>query len=258
MGLHEPTCDRRGTAVPTIASAEQSDRFPAGMRGMLDRYARPARPGALIAEGAETGAVLFVLRGWLARSKALEDGGVQIIDFALPGDGLAPAGCDGITADATVDVLTPALVATVPTGLWARAQFESPGLATWAGAQAAAAMARIGARMLRMGKSRAETRLAHALLELFLRSAGSARPRERRFHLPLKQEHLGNFTGMSAVHVSRTTARLTAAGLIRMTGHLTFELRDMDGLQSMAGTDLDGLRAAILPEPAGPPLRRCG
>ena len=102
--------------------------------------------------------------------------------------------------------------------------------------------------MLRLGKSCAETRIAYVLIELCLRLSACAQPAgDCAFHVPLGQQQLGDFIGLSSVHVCRTLRRLSRQGIITTGDHMDIEIHDLTALTELAGVDLADLRTEIIP-----------
>jgi CRP-like cAMP-binding protein len=69
------------------------------------------------------------------------------------------------------------------------------------------------------------------------------------FHIPLTQQVLGDFVGLSSVHVSRTLRRLRRQKVLETGDHLDIVVHDVDRLAQIAEVDLDDLRAQIIPAP---------
>jgi CRP-like cAMP-binding protein len=101
--------------------------------------------------------------------------------------------------------------------------------------------------MLRLGKGSAETRIAYAIIELCIRLGMIGKVPDCGFHIPLTQQQLGEFVGLSSVHVCRTMRRLTRLGVISMEGHMDITIHNMDALAEIAGVDPDALENEIIP-----------
>jgi CRP-like cAMP-binding protein len=198
-------------------------------------------------EGDKHSAIFCVLDGWLSLSKSLEDGQTQIIDFALPGDFVDVAGADGATCSVTVKAVTGSTIAVVPVAVWKKLMKDSPEAQGIDAKMAAAARARISERMLRLGKGSAEKRVAYALLELCTRIYASDPAVTDSFHIPLRQQQLGDFVGLSSVHVCRTLRRLVRQNIISMRDHMNINIIDVALLSSLADVDLGTLSQKIVP-----------
>jgi hypothetical protein len=67
------------------------------------------------------------------------------------------------------------------------------------------------------------------------------------FHVPLGQQHLGDFTGLSSVHVCRTLRRLGRLGTLTTDDHMDIRIHDLPDLADRAGVNIATLRAEIIP-----------
>lgn len=163
----------------------------------------------LFGPGAPSGAVYNLVDGWAFRYGLLEDGRRQILDFALPG---AVFGFDserGVRATYGVQALTDIVVCTIPNEKLVALSREAPGIGM--------RLARIVSRdrslaydhLMSIGRQSARERVAHLILELFLRCrADWPGQRIEELRLPLTQEHIGDATGLTSVHVNRVLAEL--------------------------------------------------
>jgi len=198
--------------------------------------------------GEATSSVLVVLDGWLSVSKSTEDGQQQIVDFVLPGEYFDPGSATSAQASVDLSALTQVKVAIVARSRW-RDQVETrPDMQRALDRHASAAYARIAERLLRVGQSHAESRIAYALCELYLRTTDKGLVNGRAFHLPLTQQILGDFVGLSSVHVSRTLRRLRQRKVIETGDHMDVRVHDVDSLAEIAEVDLADLRARIIPQ----------
>ena len=238
-------------------SAALSRVLPAaGPRGisqtLQDTFARHAvtfRDGnTLILEGDECESIYCVLDGWLALSKSLDEGQNQIIDFALPGDIIDPASADGVTSSVMIEALTDGTLAALPYRNWERLTKDWPELARMSHLIEAAKRARRAERMLRLGKGTAEMRVAYALLEFCIRLDSVCEPDIPSFHVPLTQQQLGDYVGLSSVHVCRTMRRLTRNGVLESSDHMDIRILDSQALARLAGVDSERLKREIIPQ----------
>lgn len=216
----------------------------------LPRHRRPA--GATIQlEGDGAGRLYIVVSGWLAITRSMTEGHRQIIDVVLPGGVVDPASADPCSSAVDVEALSDVTYATIARQDWQRALRACP---EWSWAQDAsgrAAMARVSGRMLRLGRGRADSILAYALCELCLRAAQARLQQGRTYHIPMSQRQLGEFCGLSAVHVCRVLQRFRADGLVERCGPSRFKIRDLAALADVADIDPAILCQQILP-PAAP------
>ena len=232
-----------------VFPTQTQDVDPLHIRKDIERYSRPFKTGtSLLLEGDENECIFFVVEGWLALSKSLEDGQTQIIDFAIPGDFVDPSSADGRTSPVSVDAMTDGSVAIIPYARWETLTHDNAALRRRAHSVDAAEQARRAERMLRLGKGTAEMRVAYAILEFCVRLGSVCQSDDPVFHIPLTQKQLGDFIGLSSVHVCRTMRRMTRNGVIRMTDHMDIRVLEPQGLAEMAGVDQATLRREIMPE----------
>ncbi|MEI4233684.1 Crp/Fnr family transcriptional regulator [Roseovarius sp. D22-M7] len=201
----------------------------------------------LRSEGDESRKRFYVSKGWLAVSKSLQDGDQQILEFILPGETYDPTGADGHTSFVEIEALCDSRIIAIDRTVWARLLREDPDLWEAERLRDIAAQARASERMLRLGKSCAETRIAYVLIELCLRLSACAPAGDCAFHVPLGQQQLGDFIGLSSVHVCRTLRRLSRQGIISTGDHMDIEIHDLAALTDLAGVDLADLRTEIIP-----------
>jgi len=215
---------------------------------LLGRDKRAVTKGTILkSETDESNGRFCVLDGWLAVSKLLHNGEQQILDFILPGETFDPTSADEITSFVQVETLCDAVIVTVDRTAWARLLQDHPDLRYTERVREIAAQARHSERMLRLGKSSAETRIAYALIELCMRLTAIHFTKDGAFQVPLGQKQLGDFTGLSSVHVCRTLRRMNRLGLITTHDHMDITIHDVAALADLAEVDLATLRKEIIP-----------
>lgn len=214
----------------------------------LERKKRVIGKGATLkAEGDVSQQRFCVETGWLAASKSLQDGGQQIIEFILPGETYDPTGADGQTSFVEITTLCDSRILAIDCTVWTRLLRDDPDLSEAERLRDIAVQARASERMLRLGQSSAETRIAYVLIELCLRLSACGPRGECAFHVPFGQQQLGDFIGLSSVHVCRTLRRLSRQGFITTGDHMDIEIHDLAALADLAGVDLSDLRNEIIP-----------
>lgn len=235
-----PDADARAISIPT------NNWLARNFKDALGQHMRRFREGSnLVLEGDECNVVFYVTRGWLAQSKALADGRCQIIDFAFAGDFICPGAADGITSAVTIEALTDGWLAAIPCSNWKRMIRGQPDLHHVFRRIEAAKHARGAERMLRLGNGTAEMRIAYALLELRLRLAPADDAEFSEFHIPLTQQKLGDFVGLSSVHVCRTLRRMARNGILEAKNHMDIRVFDLQSLAGLACVDPKALKRDI-------------
>ncbi len=169
----------------------------------------------LIREGDRPGPVLVIMDGWAFRYKVLPSGTRQIMAFLMPGDA-----CDlhiGMLAemDHSIQTITNATVATI-----ASADMEllmaSPGIARAMYVSQLIDEGTLRAWIVSMGRRSSTERVAHLLLELYLRAVLIGGAGEGVMDLPLSQVVLADALGMTAVHINRVLQDLRRSGAIEL------------------------------------------
>ena len=255
--MNEFGCLRLETVLkPHLKTTENSIILPLGngngeasrIETAVKRHMRAFKAGSsLLFEGDESNAMFYVKSGWITLSKSLENGQTQIIDFALPGDVVDPTSADGVTVPFNVEALTDAVIAVVPFQDWEAILRDDPDLRRVAHTLDAAEQARRAERMLRLGKGTAEMRVAYALLEFCVRLGSACQSDDPTFHIPITQQQLGDFIGLSSVHVCRTMRRMARNNVVEMTDHMDIHVIDSSTLVELAGVDADVLEREIVP-----------
>jgi CRP/FNR family transcriptional regulator, anaerobic regulatory protein len=208
----------------------------------LETGARVLAPGAyLYRQGEACSSCFVVLSGWIALSTLLDDGSCQMLDFALPG---AVLGLQSMAAGPMYH--SAQCLSIVRTYAFPRRSFETmieanARLAVALCCQITADKARAHDHLTNLGLRGARERIAHLLLELYVRlyarlpsTAGEV------ISLPLSQEQIGNALGLTFVHVSRMLRGLREEKIVRLANH-RLEIIEPRALIVAAGVCPDGL-----------------
>lgn len=217
--------DVRAAIVPDRASAVASKldafaRLSAEDRAALAQLAHnvcvvEARRD-VISEGDKPNFVHLIIDGWACRYKQLPDGKRQIVSLFLPGDF-----CDVNVyilkyMDHSIGAITRLKVARITADEMAALTAGRPRItqALWWHELVATAVQREWT--LSLGQRSAYERLAHLLVELYVRLAAVGRAEYGRCDFPLTQNDLAEATGLTAVHVNRTLQELRRDKLIEL------------------------------------------
>ncbi|WP_099826950.1 Crp/Fnr family transcriptional regulator [Oceaniglobus indicus] len=242
------------TATATMPDIRRSEfrSLLLGCPGM--RVQRDPRGTILSHEGDFADHSMLLLEGWIGLSKSLPHGDTQIIDIMLPED-FALIGTQIVpVAACTVEALDDVEYILIHP---ATANGPSPALARLREIMAAAILttqSRTSELLLRLGHGNAANRLAYALLELFVRLEYVGRTAGTTFDFPITQQKLGEFTGLTNVHVCRTLRRFERAGVIAYPDRRSIRLSDTGALADLAGVDMAILRDEILMRAPCPPV----
>ena len=178
------------------------------------RYVDPRHD--LISEGERPHFVHLVLDGWACRYRQLPDGKRQIVALFVPGDF-----CDVNVyilraMDHSIGAITRLKVAMITPEEMTALTSERPRItqALWWHELVTAAVQREWT--LNLGKRSAYERLAHLLIELYIRLKIVDRATDGCCDFPLTQNDLADATGLTSVHVNRTLQELRHDGLIEL------------------------------------------
>jgi CRP-like cAMP-binding protein len=219
---------RRLNAVAALNQAELA------LIGACAEKVETHRPGMTAAAEGAPRKPRMILSGWACRQRILSDGRRQLFDLLLPGDipefGAAP----GLAASSLVAITR--LECADATSLWSAAldPVAHPGLAKARAADAAQEQARLLDHMVRLGRSTAEERVAHLLLEMIDRMTAVGIGDGRSFPFPPTQQVLADLLGLSMVHINRTLQQLRRAKMIELKSG-RFILLDPPRMTALAG-----------------------
>lgn len=200
----------------------------------------------------------YVLIGWVACYRQLNDGRRQLFGVAIPGDGLNLRPwvngwgeiMQAATMAQTVDAAPVQTMARTPAGSGLAAAMQL--------AHAEEDAFRLD-QVIRLGRQTALERLSHLLLELHFRCASAGLAHGPNYPLPLTQEVVGDLLGLSVVHVNRTMQLMRRENMIDLR-HGQMTLLNPDKLAEIAEfrppqTARTGVTAARLPPglPSGRP-----
>lgn len=189
---------------------------------------------------------LLLIQGWVALSKMLRSGETQIIDVMLPGDYALIGARIAPVAACTVEALSDIEYINIRPEMANGPDIASADLREVLAASILTTQSRTSEMLLRLGRGNAASRIAYALIEFHTRLQAVGRTNGNIFDFPITQQKLGEFTGMTNVHVCRTLRRFERAGIIAHPDTRSIELRDIAALCALAEIDLDLFRNSIL------------
>lgn len=195
------------------------------------------RPGEDIVSVGETIDYVFVIeKGWAIRSRILEDGRRQILNFMLPGDCFDLMSLVTAKSDHAVSAATEISVRRVSSKTFFDTVYSDSDLATafwWVAVQEEAILRE---QIIRVGRRSATERVAHLILELNRRLVMLDGYENDYVDLPVPQALMADALGLSVVHISRTFTKLRREGLIETTPQ-GIEIRDRERLQNICDFD---------------------
>jgi CRP-like cAMP-binding protein len=206
----------------------------------LEAGARVVSAGSdLYRQGDVCTTYFIVLSGWVALSVLLADGSCQIVDFALPGAILGFQSASNAQMHHSARCLSIVRVFAFPQHKLDTLIESNPRLSVLLCRQITANEARAHDHLANLGLRGARERIAHMLLEIYVRLRGRLPNLAGEIvHLPLSQGHIGQALGLTYVHVSRTLQSLREQKIVRFANH-KLEIIDPPALISTAGIDPD-------------------
>ena len=198
--------------LEAFARLSPDDRAAIGRISKVTRVV-PARRD-LIREGEKPQFVHLMVDGWACRYKTLPDGRRQIVAIFVPGDF-----CDLNVyilkqMDHSLGAITRLSVSDISREDMDALTCNRPRItqALWWESLVQAAIQREWT--LNIGQRTAYERIAHLLVELFIRLRLVAMTQGNSCDFPLTQTDLADATGLTSVHVNRTLQELRRDGLI--------------------------------------------
>ncbi|MFW5660302.1 MAG: Crp/Fnr family transcriptional regulator [Oceanicaulis sp.] len=180
--------------------------------------------------------VFCIVSGWAIRCRILPDGQRQILSIMMPGDVCDLQALVGADHDHHIIALTDLEVDECPA-----ARFE----ALVAGEAALAQLFLMGKvredsllreQIVRLGRRKARERVLHLFVEICERQRQNGEARPNRLAHGLNRETLADALGLSPVHVSRSLAALTRAGVIAVERGCV-EIHDLEAAARLCAYD---------------------
>jgi CRP/FNR family transcriptional regulator, anaerobic regulatory protein len=171
----------------------------------------------ILTHGHDTADAFVLCAGWAFRYIQLRNGKRQILRFLLPGDVFSPALIFDKIPECSVEALT-----TVQACAFKRSEIQARyGNETLRCAITNSFIAdgHHGDKLLGVvAHKSAEERIAYLFLHLMRRVASRSVIRDERYHFPLRQQHIADSVGLTAVHVSRVLSSFRERHLLLLAG----------------------------------------
>jgi CRP/FNR family transcriptional regulator len=226
--LHRPELHDallKGDALLLRAMAESQITFPTGRKIICT------------GEGSET---IYRLRtGWLARVRDLDDGRRQIITVFLPGDLVGVKSMFLREQPDSIECLSHVTVNAIDHTQLRRLVESNGPIALRVIFQLGEDERRLHNWVAALGRGNADERVAAMLIDFRgrLRRLGLCNGADS-YRLPMTQQEIGDYLGLTVVHVNRVLRRLREAGLVTMKGY-TVKIHDTAALHRIACPLLD-------------------
>jgi len=206
------------------------------LRSLIVETRRVPADRILIRAGEELTNSVFLLDGWMARSKDMATGERQVTELHITGDFPDLHGFTLKRLDHDIVTLSECTIGLVPHERLLEVTRDYPHLTRvfWFSTNVDAAITRELA--LSLGQRSAIARMAHLFCELYVRLDVVGRTKGNRYEFPLTQRELSECLGLTVVHVNRTLQELRRKGLVEFENrHLT--ILDRPGLEGIAEFD---------------------
>ncbi len=193
--------------------------------------------GDLFRSSEPSSAIYILVKGWLFLYALFEDGRRQILQFLLPGAVLGLHSAHAVTTTYSAQALTNAVVCIVPNDSLYPLSRDHPEVAMRLAWLVSRDCNLAYDRLSSIGRHSAHQRVAHLLLELSVRY-GMQWPHDRtkEIPLPLTQEHIGDATGLTGVHVNRALLELRRKGIVEFR-YRRLRILNPDKFVDAAGVD---------------------
>jgi CRP/FNR family transcriptional regulator, anaerobic regulatory protein len=211
--------------------------FCAALSGDGHRIAATHRSVAarhnLYRAGEASDGVQVVCEGWAVRFLQLPDGKRQILAVVMPGDLISAGAMFERQFSFSVQAVTRVHYCIFPFAEVRSRLRDDPALLDAWLALAAAEHRDADRRLVDLGQRSALERIASLIMQVMLRSEERGAVADGEFALPMSQQQMADFTGLTPVHTCRVLSALRKTGLCEV-GHGTVKVRDRTELQRLA------------------------
>lgn len=192
---------------------------------------------ALVDAYDEAESIYVVVDGWMMMSRLLEDGRRQILGIAVPGDVVGSLAFEDGLYSYSIEAISNATVAVLPIKNIPALFAESPRLAMRLLSQTDRGLLQAFDALTDAGRRTAAEAVAHFLFRMATRVANTFDVDDKGYlPFPLTQEHIGDATGLTSVHVCRTMKALRVDGVVEI-GRGKLRIVDREELAARAGID---------------------
>ena len=200
------------------------------------------RGDVLIEEGTSNTRLYTVLEGVLIRSRSLDDGRRQIVNFMFPGDLIGLQGAFDEPSSHAIEALVDARLCQFRRGDFERLIAQHPSLGydiTWLAAKEETALE---GHIVSLGQRNARERVTYLAVWLLERALSTCLASDSNvLALPITQAQIADMLGLSLVHTNRTIRQLEREGLVEWKSRQVC-VPDMKRAADFAQFDLESSR----------------
>jgi CRP-like cAMP-binding protein len=211
-----------------------------------------AARASIIRTGEAHDRVYRVRTGWVMRTRPLEDGRRQIISLFLPGDLVGLKSMLLARQPDGIESLTEAALDSLDQTRFRHLATTHSDIALRVMSALAEDERRLHNWVTALGRGRAEERLAAMMLDLRLRLRRVGLVPRNTFRLPMTQQQIGDYLGLTVVHVNRVLKHLRELGLVTIKEG-TVVIHDLAGLGKLARPMLDIFEREVTETGINPP-----
>jgi CRP-like cAMP-binding protein len=210
--LH-PTFEKMVRRLERRSPLEEGDRN--ALLSLPHSVKKLAAGAHIVRDGDSVDHCSLLLSGFAYRYKLTGEGGRQIISLHIAAEFLDLQNSLLGVADHSVQMLTDAEIALIPSSVLQELALQRPGIARalWIDTLIDASIFREW--VVNVGRRDSRARVAHILCEFSLRLEAAGLASNHRYELPMTQEQLADAVGLTSVHVNRVLKQLGEEGLIR-------------------------------------------
>jgi len=180
------------------------------------------------------GGLCILASGLVSRHRTAPDGGRQLLALLLPGDVCDFRFVTGTSQPSRLSAMTEATVMEISAEALLPLVERRPRILATLLSHLAEDHAVAEELLISLGRRTALERTAHLLCETHFRLSRMGLVRDGAFLMTLTQAELGDYLGLSAVHVNRTLQELRRRGLVQSAGG-RIRILNLEALQALAG-----------------------
>jgi CRP-like cAMP-binding protein len=192
------------------------ERLPPGGRSMRQVFRTTAKRRNIYHVGTKSDDASIICSGWAFRFVQLPDGRRQILSILIPGDLISPIGIFSDKLAFSVQALTEVRHCAFSRQELQKRNSEGSNVFKSLVESCLAEAERSDSTIVDLGRRSAAERVSRLLLRLMDRLSERGLIDGQSFEFPLRQQHLADATGLTAVHVSRVIGRFRETGLIEL------------------------------------------
>lgn len=169
-------------------------------------------------EGDEVRHLFILISGWVASSTTLRDGTRQFFKIHVPGDVLGAPSLASTTAVESLIAISDCQIRRIYIDRLGEVFEHHPRLGASLYLSANKERVALMDNLVSIGNLSAKQRLCRLLVDLYDRLAARGQVDESVLPMLMTQEEIGDYLGLTAVHVNRTVRELEQEGLITRQG----------------------------------------